>query len=270
MPKSYYQTPSGPGILFLAVAFLIALAFTGHADVMRIAPPHGNITVEVIGDERGTLSLFSGDDSWWGRGRSPSYFIEARHGERYRLRVRNDSGSRVGLVIAVDGRNIITGDRSYLRPSEGMYILNPWSAGEFSGWRTSTRNVARFYFTDEHDSYAGAWGDYSQMGYINIAVFNEQRPVYYEDRLSLKDGGAAPSPRASSKIAPDRMYESSQAGTGYGEGEYSPVETTSFDPEPFARERISIRYEWPEKLRRMDIPHAYDDSGRFTTPPPRH
>lgn len=269
MPKSSFQASPVLSVFFVAIVFLVVVSLAGHADVMRIAPQQGNVSVEVIGDERGTLSLFSGDGGWWGRSRSPSYYIEARRGERYRLRVRNNSGRRVGLVVAVDGRNIITGDRSYLRPSEGMYILNPWSSGEFSGWRTSTRNVARFYFTDAHDSYAGAWGDYSQMGYINVAVFDEQHPIYYEDRLSMKDGGAAPSPRSSSKIAPDRMYESSEAGTGYGEHEYSPVETTSFDPETFARERISIRYEWPEKLRRMDVAPGYDDSHEFSPPPPR-
>lgn len=269
MPSYQYRFTRGLTVFFLAIVCVAVLSLTGHADVERIAPRQGGISVEVIGDERGTLSLFSTGGDWWGRSRSPSYYVEAIRGERYRLRVRNDSGRRVGLVIAVDGRNIITGDRSYLRSSEGMYILNPWASGEFSGWRTSTRSVARFYFTDEHDSYAGAWGDYSQMGYINIAVFDEQRPIYYEERLSMKDSGADPAPRASSKIAPDRMYESSEAGTGYGEREYSPVETTTFDPESFARERISIRYEWSERLRRYNVPPDDDDSRHFSPPPPR-
>ncbi|MBP7632931.1 hypothetical protein KBA41_02085 [Candidatus Ozemobacteraceae bacterium] len=269
MPSFHDRSTRGLTVFLLALVCIAALSLAGHADVERIAPPQRGITVEVIGDERGTLSLFSTGGGWWERSRSPSYFVEAMRGERYRLRVRNDSGRRVGLVIAVDGRNIITGDRSYLRPSEGMYILNPWSAGEFSGWRTSTRNVARFYFTDEQDSYAGRWGDYSQMGFINIAVFDEQRPIRYEERLSMKDSGAAPAPRSSSKIAPDRMHESSEAGTGYGEREYSPVETTTFDPEPFARERISIRYEWPEKIRRYHVPPEDDDSRDFSPPPPR-
>lgn len=267
MSACQHRFTRGLTVFVLAFVCVAALSLVGHADVERIAPQQRGITVEVIGDERGTLSLFSTGGGWWERSRSPSYYVEAMRGERYRLRVRNDSGRRVGLVIAVDGRNIITGDRSYLRSSEGMYILNPWSAGEFSGWRTSTQNVARFYFTDEEDSYAGRWGDSSQMGYINIAVFDEQRPIYYEERLSMKDGGAAP--RTASKIAPDRMQESSEAGTGYGEREYSPVETTTFDAETFARERISIRYEWPEKLRRYHAPPAYEDSGHFSPPPPR-
>lgn len=269
MPAYQHRVTHGLTVFLLALVCIAALSLAGHADVERIAPPQRGITVEVIGDERGTLSLVSTGGGWWERSRPPSYVVEAMRGERYRLRVRNDSGRRVGLVIAVDGRNIITGDRSYLRPSEGMYILNPWSEGEFAGWRTSTRSVARFYFTDEQDSYAGRWGDTSQLGCINVAVFDERRPIFYEERLSMKDGGAAPSPRASSKIAPDRMRESSEAGTGYGEREYSPVETTTFDPETFARERISIRYEWPERLRRYSIPPEYEDSRHFSPPPPR-
>ncbi|HNW36895.1 MAG TPA: hypothetical protein PKM25_18285 [Candidatus Ozemobacteraceae bacterium] len=271
MPKQN----SGFRLLFKAlicgVFFCLVLAFAGHAHVERIAPPYpprGTVAVEVIGDDRGSLSLYgSGSGSWWGT-RSPSFFVEARRGERYRLRVRNDSGQRIGLVIAVDGRNIITGDRSYLRVSEGMYILNPWSSGEFSGWRTSTRSVARFYFTDENDSYAASWGDYSQMGFITIAVFDEQHPVYYEDRLSMKDTAPA-SPRGASKIAPDRQYESSEAGTGYGEHEYSPVQAVDFEPESFSRERISIRYDWSEKIHRMDLHPDEDAPGRFAPPPRR-
>ncbi|HOY67965.1 MAG TPA: hypothetical protein PLP29_13840 [Candidatus Ozemobacteraceae bacterium] len=260
-------------ICAVCLVFCAALSLTGHADVERIAPPHpwpsrGTVTVEVIGDDRGSLPLY-GNGGWrWSSGRSASLFVEAMRGERYRLRIRNESDRRIGLVIAVDGRNIITGDRSYLRSSEGMYILNPWGAGEFSGWRTSTRSVARFYFTDEQDSYAAAWGDSSQIGYITIAVFDERRP-WIEERLSMKDEAGAP--RASSKIAPDRMHESSEAGTGYGEHEYSPVQAVDFDAESFARDRISIRYDWPSHRHGRDIRPYDDHSERFAPPPPhRH
>jgi len=254
------------------VVFCLVLALVGHADVERIAPPYpypprGNVTVEVIGDDRGSLPLYGSGNSWVGN-RSPSFFVEARRGERYRLRIRNDSSRRVGLVIAVDGRNIITGNRSFLRASEGMYIINPWSDGEFSGWRTSTRSVARFYFTDENDSYAASWGDYSQMGLINVAIFDEQHPIHYERRLSMRDS-APSSPRGASKIAPNTDYESLEAGTGYGEREYSPVREVDFESEPFARERISIRYEWSEKIHRTDQDPDEDFQGRFAPPPHR-
>jgi len=41
-----------------------------------------------------------------------------------RIEVKNRLNRRVGLVIAVDGRNIISGTKSWLRNNERMYILN--------------------------------------------------------------------------------------------------------------------------------------------------
>ena len=43
-------------------------------------------------------------------------YVEAVRGERYSVRVVNRSPYRLGLVIAVDGRNIISGIRRSTRP----------------------------------------------------------------------------------------------------------------------------------------------------------
>jgi hypothetical protein len=79
----------------------------------------------------------------------------------------------VGLVIAVDGRNIISGKQSWLRNDERMYILGPYGRGEFKGWRTSLDSINRFYFTEVADSYAAAFRDESAMGVIAVAVYPE-------------------------------------------------------------------------------------------------
>ena len=47
-------------------------------------------------------------------------YLEAEQGRNYGIRVRNYTGSRIGLVIAVDGRNIISGKKSNLRPRIDM------------------------------------------------------------------------------------------------------------------------------------------------------
>ena len=75
-------------------------------------------------------------------------YVEAIRGERYSIRVRNHSPYRVGLVIAVDGRNIISGKKSFLQPQERMYILDPHGWGYYDGWRSSNNQVNTFYFTD--------------------------------------------------------------------------------------------------------------------------
>jgi hypothetical protein len=90
-------------------------------------PPGGWVNVAVIGDERGTLA-WSGGDRYGCRAPSPMLRVSARQGERYRLRIENDSGYEVGLVVSVDGRNVVTGDRSYGHAREGMYVLRAGGA----------------------------------------------------------------------------------------------------------------------------------------------
>src|SRR5512137_359110 len=59
-------------------------------------------------------------------------YAEAVKGEYYRIEVRNRLNRRVGLVVAVDGRNIISGAKSWLKSSERMYILEPYASGTFT------------------------------------------------------------------------------------------------------------------------------------------
>jgi len=98
-------------------------------------------------------------------------YAEAKKGDLYRIEVKNRLNRRIGLVIAVDGRNIISGGKSALQSHERMYILEPHGFGAFSGWRTAQDRVNRFYFTDAPESYAAAFGDESAMGVIAVAVY---------------------------------------------------------------------------------------------------
>ncbi|HAE37593.1 MAG TPA: hypothetical protein DCG57_03005 [Candidatus Riflebacteria bacterium] len=226
-------------------------------DVIRsveIYRPSGNLVdVDIIGDNRGQIPVLGGR-------RSSDFYVEARQGERYTIRVRNNWHGRIALAISVDGRNIISGNRSYNRSSESMYVLNPSQIGNFDGWRSSHSQVQRFYFTSDDDSYAGRLGDYSQIGWIKVAVFRER---YYEPPIDYLKAD---------KVSPSASRMSEQAGTGYGEGRYSPVRTTSFDTENFAAQLVSIKYEWPDtpiKYRR-DYYYQYDeDDNGFARPPRR-
>jgi len=151
-----------------------------------------DVTVEVVGSDGRRFATYPV--------RSESYdvrraWLEARHREPYRIRVHNRSGERVGLVIAVDGRNIISGARSELMPDERMYVLEPWAGAEYEGWRTSSERVNEFYFTDWPDSYAEAFGDRSARGVIAVAVYGERHarewkfPWFDRDARSDSGGG---------------------------------------------------------------------------------
>ena len=207
-------------------------------------------------------------------------YVEAIRGERYSVRVRNHSPFRVGLVIAVDGRNIISGKKSFLQPQERMYILDPHGWGYYDGWRSSNNQVNTFYFTDAGGSYAGAWGDYSAMGVIAVAVFPERRPPeppVYERGGTYEQRDMKEMPK---KSAPQAMRPrvGAEPGTGYGEEKYSPVIRVDFEPEPVAAERHFLKYEWREALCRKGIIDCrspqprnrfWDENRGYAPPPPR-
>lgn len=203
-------------------------------------------------------------------------YTEATKGDHYRVIVRNKLGRRVGVVVAVDGRNIISGKKSWLKSNEKMYVLEPYATNEYSGWRTAQDKINRFYFTDVPDSYAAAFGDESAMGVIAVVAYPEIHR--YEPQLdppfvfSEKKSGAARERAAPSAESMD------QAGTGYGREEYSPSYRVSFDPEKRPAESILIKYEWHKTLcdlkiidccrsNRYSQNRIWDNDG-FAPPPP--
>lgn len=195
-----------------------------------------SVSLSVQGDSGGSLPTFPLNSD------ATNYraYLLATPNERYTLHVTNNSSQRVGLVIAVDGRNIISGKQSWLKNNERMYVVNPYSSGEYEGWRTATDQVNRFYFTDAGDSYASAWGDNSAMGVIAMAVYAEQyRNIDSDRQISFSKRASKPQP-------PGAASES--AGTGFGESTYSPSQQVTFKPLPNPIEKIFLKYEWYETL----------------------
>ena len=197
-------------------------------------------------------------------------YVEAVKGDHYSIIVRNALNRRVGVVIAVDGRNIISGKQSWLRNDERMYILEPYGRGEFKGWRTSLDSINRFYFTDVADSYAAAFRDESAMGVIAVAVYPEV-PRQDPADLSRSSVGSA------RRDAPAAKSEAESSGTGFGRQERSPAQMVAFEPESVAAEKVYIKYEWRSTLCRQGIVRCEPrrpprnrlwDDGEFAPPPP--
>ena len=235
------------------------------------------VQVEIRDQDGRSLPLYSTIASY----PKKKAYTEAVKGSEYTIRVRNLLPRRVGLVVAVDGRNIITGKKSWLENKERMYILGPYESCEYRGWRTGSDRVNRFYFTDFADSYAAAFGDRSAMGVIAVGVYPEveqvEPPVPPSGLSRDQSSSAVPPAPKSEKAGPaDRAMES--AGTGYGREEYSPSRVVAFEPERKAIETILIKYEWRTTLCRMGIvscapprtpPNRLWEEGDFTPPPPR-
>jgi hypothetical protein len=203
----------------------------------------GAVAVEIV-DERGrSFEEFPLTGREVGTYRA---YLKARRGATYRIRVSNRTGERLGVVIAVDGRNIVSGKRSDLRANEAMYVLDPWQSNDYRGWRTSLRDVHEFYFTEWPDAYAErAFNDRSAQGVIALAVFRDRTEIRRDDNFS-QDKSAARS------AAPP--------GTGFGDRQYDPARRVEFLAEHRPLARSFLKYEWPETLCRRGI--ACDESDR--------
>jgi hypothetical protein len=213
-------------------------------------------------------------------------YFEAFRGQRYALRIRNRTGERVGVLVAVDGLNVVNGERTSLRNSEPMYVLDPWESATIRGWRTSLSQVREFVFVDETRSYANrtdqANGD---MGWIRALAFREQPPVtwYRLERPEIRggrshmdaqeprtDGSAERShaqeplakavpPAAGESDAVQDARRSPQAldeefpGTGWGDRKRDPVRRVQFDPVRVASDHIVLRYEYASGLVALGI-----------------
>lgn len=189
------------------------------------------------------------------------FYLEAVEGQRYSVQIANRTNRRIGVVVAVDGRNIINGAKSVLASDERMYIIGPRQTNTFEGWRTAMDRTNRFYFTSPSDSYAEkVFSDGSAMGTIAVAVFREKTPppVVHQHRQPSVMKESAPSPQAPSASggrmgARDEAKKSEQAGTGFGETTYSPSRVVTFESEPTAAERIVFKYEWRSELCKRGI-----------------
>ena len=93
--------PGRQSLWLLSVFLLCAWASASSA---------ATVDVELVSNRKGVFPLYRigaerGHDTY-------RAYVEAEKGERYGIRIRNNTGRRVGVVVAVDGRNIISGEKS--------------------------------------------------------------------------------------------------------------------------------------------------------------
>ncbi|RKZ35008.1 MAG: hypothetical protein DRQ37_07125 [Gammaproteobacteria bacterium] len=245
--------------VFLLLSLLLPLA--AGATVRSWS---GDVSVEVVAPDGRVFSQYPTH----GPQRRNVYrnYLLAYAGADYGIRVRNNTGRHIGVVVAVDGRNIVSGHKSHLASGERMYVLDPYQQATFEGWRTSRNQVNRFYFTESEDSYAGTFGDRSAMGVIALAVYRERYVEQRRRELSERFNRPAPA-KEDAKRAPRSAQESadalSQPGTGFGEETRSPVRLVRFRPEARAASRYFIKYEWRQTLCAKGVIRCGEPANRF-------
>jgi hypothetical protein len=302
----------------VALTALVAIAATASADPSyplgsryRAPASHatadGNIVDVQVKVDGGIAPLF------FKPGTSDRHYFQAYQGRNYSVVLRNSTGRRIGVLIAVDGLNVVNGERSTLDRHEQMYVLDPYESADIQGWRTSLDEVRRFVFVDEQRSYAERTGQANgDMGWIRVVAYREvERQPWWgrwtparreRDDSRAQDGagrGLADEPQATNEAAPapslgdaksakpegesrslaGRLQAQDQApqsapGTGWGDRSYDPVQQTSFEPQAWAADRISLRYEYASGLRALGIelrqPRVFErDRGElgFAKPP---
>ena len=235
--------------IIMAVLVSAAPAF-GHGR----APLTGDVSVEIISDNGSVFRSFPAADHEKHQTRIIKKYLEAKKGENYGIVIRNNSPERLGIVIAVDGRNIITGSRSDLGNNETMYIVNAYEQARYDGWRTTDNEVHRFYFTEPADSYSvRTFADSSAMGVIAVAVYRQkERPEPLFDMSRNEAAPSAPSVYGAARSR-GKAAVGESAGTGFGDSSYSPVVRVEFEPEGFPVQKTLVKYEWRETLCKKGI-----------------
>jgi hypothetical protein len=231
--------------------------------------PADRIGVEIVADDGRVFARYDlHDRSQQGSLRA---YLEAERGHNYGIRIRNYSGERIGLVIAVDGRNILSGQKSHLRVNEPMYVLGAHDQATYEGWRTSDTRVHRFFFTEVENSYAEAWGDRSAMGVIAIAAFREVPRAQPQQRSGrpgrsgrpeAAPGLSAPGESRSGKAA-ESADAANAAGTGFGDDRYSRSVRVHFQPQGHAFAKQFLKYEWRDTLVRLGVIREAPPANRF-------
>jgi hypothetical protein len=267
-PARHHALVPALALLSLGLAFLSPPARASHP-VREI--PGNLVDVQVLVGNRPT-PLFQAP------GRHDRRYFEAVKGKNYALSLRNTTGERIGVLITVDGLNVVDGERSSLANHEAMYVLDPWETAEIRGWRTSLEEVRRFVFVDERRSYAERSGKANgDMGWIRVLAFREVggrwRPEtrelgrMQEDERSANEAppaAGAPSPAdggraraqseeglASKSHGADR--DESNPGTGWGRRSRDVVQRTHFRPEAWPADTVVLRYEYASGLAALGI-----------------
>ena len=215
-------------------------------------------------------------------------FVPGRPGARYALRLRNNSGQRVLVVLSIDGVNVISGETADWRQTG--YVLDPGRSYDINGWRKSNTEVAAFEFAPIERSYAAQTGRPGNVGVIGMAVFRERYvpppmvvppspPVMPPiSRMEAPAGGrgmadatappAPAAPAAAAKSAQGMASErssggnsnsnmprdmdqeaGSRLGTGHGQREWSVTQHTRFERASSSPEQVlQLEYDSQERL----------------------
>ncbi len=112
------------------------------------------------------------------------WFLEARKGSTYEIKLKNNSYRRVVALVSVDGLSVLDG--KIANNDSSGYIINAYGSTTIKGYRVSSEQVNLFQFSDKNSSYAlkGSDGEKStrNCGVIGVRMYYEkEKPIQYAD-----------------------------------------------------------------------------------------
>ncbi|AGF79378.1 hypothetical protein UWK_02847 [Desulfocapsa sulfexigens DSM 10523] len=152
------------------IVLICSVSLAGNSFAQK-SGNHDDVEIEIISNQRGSLGDFFASGRWTG---IEQQYVISRHNEPYRLRVTNHGNKRVGVVIAVDGRNILSGHPSNLQSNEHMCILEPDQSKYYAGWNVGRHQINGFVFNNMDNFEPGRRKPQNGVGIIALAVFDEQ------------------------------------------------------------------------------------------------
>jgi hypothetical protein len=185
------------------------------------------------------------------------WYVEARKGREYAIRLRNPYAVRMAVALSVDGLNTIDA-RETTAAEARKWVLGPYETVTISGWQTSQLEARRFEFTTEARSYGQALGKTANLGVISAVFFKERVPAIMQEPSKDERGRQRPAPPSSAReqeaaSAEAKRADDEFAATGMGRRTDHAVTQVWLNLEDTPAQTVNVRYEFRPQLVRLGI-----------------
>ena len=232
------------------------------AGLALAAGPHTVMSASPVRHPIGDVDILVDDAPQPRYAHDGRWYVAARKGREYAIRLRNPYASRVAVALSVDGLNTIDA-RETTAADARKWVLGPYETVTISGWQTSQLEARRFEFTTEAGSYGQALGKTANLGVISAVFFKERVSTLRSDTSSDVAGrraqapeSSAPANQAAAAAAPagvDKKARDEYAATGMGRRTDHAVTQVWLDLEDVPAQTVNIRYEFHPQLVRLGI-----------------
>jgi hypothetical protein len=136
--------------------------------------PRSCAGLQPVADGLIRAGLRDGDGHWFDTSdlRHQRYVVGQKNA-RYEIVIRNETRRRLEVVVSVDGKDVLDGEKASFK--KRGHVLDPRETMAIEGFRKSPGEVAAFRFTSMNETYSQRfYGETKSVGAIGLAVFSER------------------------------------------------------------------------------------------------